>query len=80
MTSIRVGRNLHETVWTLTWPKMAPSLRDLIDFLLAEIALCGDQGQLLARTTFSFSSGRDGLEKSPPTWPTPACAIRLIGP
>lgn len=23
---------------------MAPSLRDLIDFLLSEIALCGDQG------------------------------------
>lgn len=27
---------------------MAPSLRDLIDFLLAEIALCGDQGQSFA--------------------------------
>ena len=26
---------------------MAPSLRELIDFLLAEIALCGDQGQFV---------------------------------
>lgn len=27
---------------------MAPSLRDLIDFLLAEIALCGSQGESTA--------------------------------
>lgn len=78
MTSIPVGRNLNETVWMVTWPKMAPSLRDLIDFLLAEIALCGDQGQLLVFSNFlpivTVSN------ESPPTWPTPACAIRLIGP
>jgi hypothetical protein len=28
---------------------MAPSLQDLIDHLLAEIALCGDQGGFLSR-------------------------------
>ncbi|GKZ28345.1 RNA polymerase III transcription initiation factor complex subunit [Aspergillus brasiliensis] len=59
---------------------MAPSLRDLIDFLLAEIALCGDQGQSLARL-FLLISGGDRLEKIPTDMAKPpACAIRLIGP
>lgn len=36
------------------WRNMAPSLQVLIDFLLAEIALCGDQG----RSFFFFASLR----------------------
>ncbi|PYH41605.1 putative TFIIIC transcription initiation factor complex subunits Tfc3 [Aspergillus saccharolyticus JOP 1030-1] len=48
---------------------MAPSLRDLIDFLLAEIALCGDQGAspsdiLKFIDTFYARFAQDGPERN----------------
>ncbi|KAI9039617.1 putative TFIIIC transcription initiation factor complex subunits Tfc3 [Aspergillus affinis] len=47
---------------------MAPSLRDLIDFLLAEIALCGDQGAtpadiLKSVNTFYEKAAQDASER-----------------
>ncbi|KAL4912473.1 hypothetical protein BDW62DRAFT_19246 [Aspergillus aurantiobrunneus] len=49
---------------------MAPSLRDLIDFLLAEIALCGSQGASPANIlsfidVFYAKSSNDGSDRTP---------------
>jgi hypothetical protein len=40
---------------------MAPSFRDLIDFLLAEIALCGDQGMFRLLSIPVIAPGLDPL-------------------